>query len=69
MSQLSITMNSVTMTMPKMTRNTSHSGMESTSVCARIMLVAMAAQATNARMWPTRMISRWPSRAPQTRPR
>lgn len=64
-----MTMNSVTMTMPEMTRNTSHSGMESTSVCARIMLVATAAQATKARMWPTRMMSLWPSRAPHTVPR
>ena len=47
-----MTMNSVTMTMPEITRNASHSGSESTSVCARIMLVATAAQATKARMWP-----------------
>ncbi|MOA43590.1 hypothetical protein D3C78_1657570 [compost metagenome] len=64
-----MTMNSVTITTPEIMRNTSHSGMESTSVCARIMLVAMAAQATNARIWPTRMMSRCPNRAPHTRPR
>ncbi|MNS80482.1 hypothetical protein D3C72_1141620 [compost metagenome] len=64
-----MTMNSVTITTPEISRNTNHSGMESTSVWARIMLVAMAAHATNARMWPTRMISLCPSRAPHTRPR
>ena len=64
-----MTMNSVTITTPEITRNTSHSGMESTSVWARIMLVAMAAQATNARICPTRMMSLCPSRAPHTRPR
>ncbi|CFE03556.1 Uncharacterised protein [Bordetella pertussis] len=69
LSQLSITMNSVTITMPDIRRSSSHSGRWSTSACARIMLVATAAQATKARIWPTRMISLCPSRAPHTSPR